>query len=1211
LVSESIFMNGSDSIGKQFGNYRLLRLLGEGAFAEVYLAEHRYLEVPAAIKVLRVQIDLAAQEAFLQEARLIARLQHPHIVRVLDFGFEGQTPYLIMEFIANGTLRTLYPRGTRLSLEQIIDYTNQIASALDYAHEQHVIHRDVKPENLLLNAKGEIVLSDFGIAVVQRTLNTLSIQDTQNMAGTPLYMAPEQIMHHPCPASDQYALGVIVYEWLCGKPPFPGPGIAVFAQHLYQTPPSLYTLMPQLSPGVEDTVLGALAKNPVQRFATVQDFAIALEEACFATQILPVSKPVKAALPERRATTSDTLPIPVVSMQRRSAASPLQPAQPGPHTSVAVMSVCAPADWQYLEQWEAQLHLLEQAGVLTLWSERHLLAGASRQQLISEHLNRADLIILLLSADFFSSEDCITLMKWALQRQQNSAVRVVPLLLRPVEWQASPLAPLQCMPSNQLPITAWPNRDMAFNACVRDLRHLLGLPMTSTQLSRHAPASSAQNHNRRILLRKVRSFWVTGMLEHSLHGAAVIALGLREQPEAVANPWHLVLQQFDMVPRPLPAGMHIRDVYDKANGELLILGAPGSGKTTLLLELARNLLERAERDEQEPIPVVFTLSSWATKQQRLVDWFVEELVSKYQVPRKLGKALIEADCLLPLLDGLDEVAPRERTACIEAINIYRLEHGMVSLVVSSRHADYLAQTARVQLSCAVVIQPLQEQQIDDYLARGGAATAALHHALRQNRELLDLARTPLMLSILTLSYYNMPVAELLRPASSAVRSRLVFERYVERMLRRSSTETPYSIKQTMHWLSWLAQCMKQRNQTVFYIERMQPDWLEIPFLCRRYPRIATGLIFGLIGALWLGPIAGLLFVLPHNSGNWPVFILSAVFGSGISLGLPNGLLSWQTKGERWIGRKRGVWKQFGRWLKRTGRWSVRGVLNGLLVGLIIGLPAGQDLLYTHQIRTTSDLIMIAAILGCSGGFAFFLIDAILDRDITEIRPTEIFTWSWTNMLRNLIKLGCLGLLGTLLLGLLVGLFSGLYGLAVNRVGSISSILPEILKTGLTITQSIALFVALISGILGALTGGPSSDMLDTRNIAVPNQGMRRSAFYSILIGSIGIVVSGILFGLLGKINNASAPQLMLIYWLIFGPLIGLVSGLRGGGIACIQHMVLRWLLWAKGFLPWNCTRFLDYASECMLLRKVGGGYIFVHRLLLEYFASLEQHDRQD
>ncbi len=166
----------ADHIGQQFGNYRLLRLLGQGAFASVYLAEHCYLEILAAVKVLNVKIDEKTRTSFLSEARTIAHLQHPHIVRVNDFGFQEQMPYLVMEYMPNGTLRTLYPKGTQLPFEEIVSYAKQIAAALDYAHEQHVIHRDIKPENILLNAKKEAVLSDFGLAVVQRTLESLSMR---------------------------------------------------------------------------------------------------------------------------------------------------------------------------------------------------------------------------------------------------------------------------------------------------------------------------------------------------------------------------------------------------------------------------------------------------------------------------------------------------------------------------------------------------------------------------------------------------------------------------------------------------------------------------------------------------------------------------------------------------------------------------------------------------------------------------------------------------------------------------------------------------------------------------------------------------------------------------------------------------------------------------------------------------------------------------
>ncbi len=275
----------ADRVGQQLGHYRLLRKLGQGNFAEVYLGEHLYLERPAAIKLLHVQMEPEAQEQLRLEARTIAHLQHPHIVPVFDFGIADQAPYLVMEYIPGGTLRSQHPKGTRLSLEQIVTYVKQIASALDYAHQQHVIHRDIKPANLLLNARGEVVLSDFGLAVVQHTLESLS---PQGPAGTPLYMAPEQIRHHPCPASDQYALGVMVYQWLCGEPPFRGALYDVLFQHLSQPPPSLCLCLPHLPLAVEEAVFRVLAKEPRQRFATTQDFALALEEACCVSQPVAV-----------------------------------------------------------------------------------------------------------------------------------------------------------------------------------------------------------------------------------------------------------------------------------------------------------------------------------------------------------------------------------------------------------------------------------------------------------------------------------------------------------------------------------------------------------------------------------------------------------------------------------------------------------------------------------------------------------------------------------------------------------------------------------------------------------------------------------------------------------------------------------------------------------------------------------------------------------
>jgi eukaryotic-like serine/threonine-protein kinase len=206
-------------VGQQLGNYRLIQLLGQGNFSGVYLGEHLHLNTHAAIKVLHGQLAIHDMAGFLTEARTIAHLRHPHIVRVLDFGVEGTAPFLVMEYAPGGNLRQRHPKGTPLSLDTIITYVTQVAEALQYAHQKKLIHRDIKPENMLLGRSNEVLLSDFGIALLIESSRKLQVQDT---AGTIAYMAPEQLRGKPRPASDQYALGIAVYEWLCGDRPFHG-----------------------------------------------------------------------------------------------------------------------------------------------------------------------------------------------------------------------------------------------------------------------------------------------------------------------------------------------------------------------------------------------------------------------------------------------------------------------------------------------------------------------------------------------------------------------------------------------------------------------------------------------------------------------------------------------------------------------------------------------------------------------------------------------------------------------------------------------------------------------------------------------------------------------------------------------------------------------------------------------------------------------------
>ncbi|HEX6479683.1 MAG TPA: serine/threonine-protein kinase [Ktedonobacteraceae bacterium] len=270
-----------DRVGQQFGNYRIMRLLGEGGFAEVYLGEHLHLGTQAAIKVLHTQLTSDDVEQFRSEARTIARLEHPNIIRVLDFGIEGKTPYLVMSYAPNGTLRQYHGKGVALPLATVVTYVRQVADALQYAHDQKVIHRDVKPENMLLGRRHEVLLSDFGIALVTQSSR---YQGTHDIVGTVAYMAPEQIQGKPRPASDQYSLGVVVYEWITGERPFQGSFTEVAVQHAIAAPPPLHQKLPTIPRDVELVVLTALAKAPEQRFANIQAFANALEQVSSPTQ---------------------------------------------------------------------------------------------------------------------------------------------------------------------------------------------------------------------------------------------------------------------------------------------------------------------------------------------------------------------------------------------------------------------------------------------------------------------------------------------------------------------------------------------------------------------------------------------------------------------------------------------------------------------------------------------------------------------------------------------------------------------------------------------------------------------------------------------------------------------------------------------------------------------------------------------------------------
>ncbi len=283
-------------VEQRLGNYRLMQLLGKGTFANVYLGEHLYLSTPVAIKVLRSRLDSPTLADFLTEARHVSHLVHPHIIRVFDFGLEGEVPFLVMDYALNGNLRQKHQPGMAVPLSTIVSYVMALASALQCAHDQHLVHRDLKPENVLLGSKHEVLLSDFGLALLTCGTEFLQIKER---FGTLDYMAPEQIRGQLCPASDQYALAVMVYEWLSGQRPLQGSVAHLSNQHLYTDPPSLCEGHPEIPLAVQQVVFKGLSKEPTQRFVDVLSFAMALEEASAAASPLYVLPPYAQQLPPK------------------------------------------------------------------------------------------------------------------------------------------------------------------------------------------------------------------------------------------------------------------------------------------------------------------------------------------------------------------------------------------------------------------------------------------------------------------------------------------------------------------------------------------------------------------------------------------------------------------------------------------------------------------------------------------------------------------------------------------------------------------------------------------------------------------------------------------------------------------------------------------------------------------------------------------------
>src|SRR6266487_7052426 len=277
-------------INDRIGNYRLIEELPSGAYGLVFRGEHTFLiNRVVAIKLLH-HVHLNSQkerDSFIQEAKLLEVLEHPHVLPIIDAEFHEGVPYIVTKYAQNGTLRNRLQRQSQapLLVEEAVTILLQIGEALQYAHQKNIIHRDLKPENILFSDKNDVLLADFGLATM---LATASLKYISN-AGTPRYMSPEQFRGIVSKESDQYALGCIAYELCTGHPLFGGHDpFSLMYQHVNDEPVSPSKFNPNVPPNVEQAILKALAKQRHDRHTDIKAFIIAL---CSPTAVQHIQKP--------------------------------------------------------------------------------------------------------------------------------------------------------------------------------------------------------------------------------------------------------------------------------------------------------------------------------------------------------------------------------------------------------------------------------------------------------------------------------------------------------------------------------------------------------------------------------------------------------------------------------------------------------------------------------------------------------------------------------------------------------------------------------------------------------------------------------------------------------------------------------------------------------------------------------------------------------
>jgi hypothetical protein len=703
-------------------------------------------------------------------------------------------------------------------------------------------------------------------------------------------------------------------------------------------------------------------------------------------------------------------------------------------------------------------------------------------------------------------------------------------------------------------------------------------------------AEEHERYVRRELLNLVELIWIAGKLKQMLGGRLLIEVNKVERPDLIYHPWKVVLETAQTKQSYLPPDTQIIDIFSQGKGKLLILGEPGSGKTTIMLELARHAIERARHDVTLPLPFVFNLSTWSDEYENVSTWLISELTSSlYKVPKDLAGRLVENDQILLLLDGFDAVPNNKREACAKALNKFRQEHGLAQLVVCSRTADYTRLKTQLQMQGAVLLKPLTSHQIKAYLASMGSSSEGLADILKKNKPLAKLAETPLWLNLMTVIYYGMTadsIRDLIKTEySGKQRTGDLVDAYVQRVLDGSRGTSAYTRSQTTRWLSWLAE--HTSTDGLFFIDRMQPFLLEgYDF----YYRAIIGLVMSLVSFHYLARNLPLMARVTGDQ-DFPNLMQPLLIIASVHVGLQSVALSM--RGIRMV---------------ETWRWSWVKASQGLVRSLMMSSLIILFIWLSIEFRPIIERVILESLL-------YGILGSLLITGYAWFRYAIGIGWPWRGLwwpiirLKEPIKVPLAVYIERILFRSLIawGILVGLLPLLVVDFARHPhpEVLPNLLKAGEISIATLIFFIPLMIFLSGLR-------FYEFNKKIVPNQGIRLSTRNATRAYLFAISISVIVFMLMDRVATGSWPIAWMGDITINRPLqilsisstMGVIAAMLFGGFACLQHYALRTALSMKRAIPWNYRKFLDFAADRTLLRKIGGGYEFIHENVRDYFETL-------